>query len=106
MEKQFVIYHEQKKLLAERLKYLIAQHGGTKAYFISETGKRRKDLNRILEGDGNLTIETICIILGALKIHLVDFILSPEFIIQIRSRAEEEKYVNECNKQQRLKMQA
>jgi hypothetical protein len=94
-----VIYQKEKKLIADRIVQMIKIHGGSKSHFIKLTRIRRADLNKILRGGENLTIVTIFIILGALGSHLLNYILSPEFVGEIRTLAEEQKFVNEYNKQ-------
>jgi transcriptional regulator with XRE-family HTH domain len=97
-----VIYQKEKKLLGERLEYLRIYYGCSKAHIIRETGIHRADLNKILRGTENVTVVTIFSILAAIRSHLVDFILSPEFVGEIRTLKEELKFVNEYNKLLRL----
>jgi|WetSurMetagenome_2_1015567.scaffolds.fasta_scaffold900093_1 transcriptional regulator with XRE-family HTH domain len=96
------IYQKEKKLIGERLEYLRIYYGCSKAHIIKETGIRRGDLNRILRGEENVTVITIFMILGAIRTHLLNYILSPEFVSEIRTLAEEQKFVNEYNKQLHL----
>ena len=97
-----VIYQKEKEFIGKRLEYLRIYYGRSKAHIIKETGIRRADLNKILRGEENVTVVTVFMILGAIGSHLVDYILSPEFVGEIRTLAEEQKFVNEYNRQLRL----
>lgn len=99
MKKHFVIYFRQKQLIAERLSQLIKESGHSKGDIIRSTRISRKDLNRMLTGEPNLTVDSICMLLGALGKNGIEFMVCPAFGNRIRPREEEEKYVSGLNKE-------